>query len=216
MLRPILNGLLDLVAPVCCPGCDHALEWGERGFCSACAPLLDRLPPGPALYAFGGPLADAVRRFKYAARLDLVEPLAALLVHAAPLHAGKVDAVVPLPLHPSRLRERGFDQTALLAAPLAAALGVPLDTRRLRRIRPTPPQASLAEAQREANVRGAFEATRDETRRRVLLLDDVRTTGATLRSAAGALHRGGASQVRLMALAGVVEGRLPVARGSHL
>ncbi|HJL38064.1 MAG TPA: phosphoribosyltransferase family protein, partial [Polyangiaceae bacterium LLY-WYZ-15_(1-7)] len=122
----------------------------------------------------------------------------------------------PLPLHPSRLRERGFDQTALLAAPLAAALGVPLDTRRLRRIRPTPPQASLAEAQREANVRGAFEATRDETRRRVLLLDDVRTTGATLRSAAGALHRAGASQVRLMALAGVVEGRLPVARGSHL
>jgi predicted amidophosphoribosyltransferase len=116
---------------------------------------------------------------------------------------GKVDVVVPVPSHTMRVRARGFDHVVLLAEPVAAALSVPLDLGRLRRVRDTPPQASLPEAAREENVRGAFEATRDDRRRRVLLLDDVRTTGATTKAASAALYRAGATEVRTLTLAGV-------------
>ena len=198
-----LRGLIDLVAPRACPGCDHDLDWGELGFCPACAPLLERMPHGPAAYAYGGPLGEGIRRLKYDGRTDLLEALHALVKPLAVAHLGRVDVVVPVPLHPSRLAERGYNQAALLAEPLAAALGVPLDEERLRRVRPAVPQASLEGAAREANVHRAFEARRDDARRRVLLFDDVRTTGATLRSASGALYRSGAGTVRVQALAGV-------------
>jgi len=202
-IRAALAGLMDLVAPRRCPGCDHSLDWGELGFCAACAPLLERLPHGPAAYGYGGPLGEGLRRLKYDGRTDLLEALHALVLPLAVSHAGKVDAVVPVPLHPTRLRERGFNQAALLADALARALGVPLAEDRLVRVRSAVPQASLKEAQRAANVHRAFEGTRDPERPRVLLFDDVRTTGATLRSASGALYRAGASTVRVQALAGV-------------
>ncbi len=195
------NGLLDLLAPARCPGCDVALDFGERGFCGACALLLERLP-GPAAYVFGGPLADAIRRYKYGRRTDLVPELGALLVNAARAHVGKIDVVIPVPSHPRRVKARGFDHGVLLAEPVAKALDVPLDRARLRRIRDTPPQASLPETAREENVRGAFEATRDDARRRVLLIDDVRTTGATTKAASAALYRSGATEVRTLTLAG--------------
>ncbi|MEM1418194.1 MAG: phosphoribosyltransferase family protein [Myxococcota bacterium] len=202
MLRAIALGLLELVAPRACPGCDTDLETDDPGpFCPACAPLLDRWRGGPAAYGYGGPLAEAIRRLKYGGRLDLVDPLAGLLRDAGLAHAGHVDAVLPVPLHPAKRRRRGFHAVELLAGPLADALGVPLDRRRLRRVRDTPPQASLKDAARDANVRGAFVAGPGP--RRVLLVDDVRTTGSTMRAATAALYRGGARQVRLLALAGV-------------
>ena len=209
--RAAARGLVDLVAPRLCPGCDHPLEWGELGFCGACAPLLERLPSGPALYGYGGPLAQGLRKLKYDGRTDLVEPLSALLLEASPAHAGRVDVVVPVPLHPSRQRRRGYNQTALVAEPLARALGAPFAERALRRIRPSPPQASLPENQRATNVLGAFVADAAVLRRhcaspgpRVLLVDDVRTTGATLQAASGALYRAHATSVRILALAAVV------------
>ncbi len=202
MWRATWNGLLDLLAPRRCPGCEATHDFGERGFCGACAPLLERLP-GPAAYVFGGPMADAIRRFKYGRHTDLVADLGALFGEAARGHCGRVDAVVPVPSHPERVRSRGFDHVALLAEPVARSLEVPLDRVRLRRVRDTPPQASLPEAARDDNMRGAFVAARDDTRRRVLLLDDVRTTGATTKAASAALYRSGAHEVRVLTLAGV-------------
>ncbi len=203
MLRPVLRGLLDLIAPARCPGCDVRRDWGQEGFCEACAPLLEALPSGPSLYGYGGPLAEAIRALKYARRLDYLPVLGALMCEGARRHAGKVDAVVPVPMHPRRLRRRGFNAAELLAEPLARALAVPLSPTHLVRLRDTAVQASLGEAEREANVRGAFEGR--SVPARVLLVDDVRTTGATLRAATGALYRGGARQVRVLALAGVVD-----------
>ena len=202
-IRAALAGLMDLVAPRRCPGCDHALDWGELGFCPACAPLIERLRHGPAAYAYGGPLGEGLRRLKYEGRTDLLEALHALVVPLAAAHAGKVDAVVPVPLHPDRLRRRGFNQAALLADAMARELGVPLAEERLVRVRSSVPQASLKESERAANVHRAFEGRRDSSRPRVVLFDDVRTTGATLRSASGALYRAGCSTVRVQALAGV-------------
>ena len=192
-LRDLTQDLVDLLAPPRCPGCDGELVGIEEEFCGACGPLLDAAPRGvlpPArsasLYVYAGPLADAIRRVKYRRRTDLLGPLARLLVGAVPAYGGRVDAVVPVPLHRRRLAERGFNQAALLGRPLARALGVPLVTGRLVRVRPTPPQAELAAAERRDNVRGAF-ALRRPLPDRVLLVDDVRTTGATLAEAARTL-----------------------------
>lgn len=204
--KAVARGALDLLAPHRCPGCDEVLDWGELGFCGACAPLVERLPHGPAAYSFGGPLAEGIRGLKFHGRVDYLEALSALWLETAARHAGHVDVVVPIPLHARRMRTRGFNQTELLAAPIAKSLGVPLDATRMRRTRDTPPQANLRQVDRDGNVRGAFVAERDGARRRVLLVDDVRTTGATLRAASGALYRAGASNVRIFALAGVPDG----------
>jgi ComF family protein len=140
-----------------------------------------------------------VRRFKYADGRQLLRDLAPLLTAAAPAYAGDIDAVVPVPLHPRKLRQRGWNPAALLARPLAAALGVPLQTSWLQRVRETAVQAGLSRDARDHNVRGAFRAKQVATAR-VLLVDDVRTTGATLREAASCLEDRGHT-VRTLALA---------------
>src|SRR5438552_5159011 len=161
------------MAPNRCAGCD--LPLAHAGFCAACAPLLERAPesqrpPGLAASAFvyAGPMADAIRRMKYGGRPELAGVLGALLADAALAYAGRVDRVIALPMHPSRLRARGFNQSALLAQPVARALGLPLDLTMLRRVRHASDQASLPRAERARNVQGAFVARRPSAGGRVL------------------------------------------------
>lgn len=201
-IRWWLESVVALVAPPECAACGIDLMGDERGFCGGCEVLLERAERGVGAYVYGGPLADAIRRVKYGGRVEHLPALAHLLVEPAREHAGRVDAVVPVPLHGTRLRERGFDHVAILGRALARILGVPLRPERLRRLRATPSQAGLDAAGRMDNVRGAFAARPDSGRPRVLLFDDVRTTGATLEAAASALHASGAHTVRVMTLAG--------------
>ena len=116
-----------------------------------------------------------------------------------------VDLAVPVPLHPSKLRRRGFNQTVLLAKPLLRARGIPLDCSVLRKLRPGVAQAGLTRAARLRGPRGAYAPTRGGARRleglRVLLLDDVMTTGATTRECARVLLRAGAAEVHVAVLA---------------
>ena len=205
----MIDGFAGLLAPRTCPGCDLALRPGEGpAFCAACSPLLERpkpahLPPvfAAAAYLYVGPMADAIRRLTYEGRTELAEPLGRLLADAALAYAGRIDRVLALPLHPARLRERGFNQSALLARPVARELGVPLDVSSLVRVRPTPEQAGLTRARRSDNVRGAFAVAPRAARVRALLIDDVRTTGATLAEAAQALSEAGVPEVHTLALA---------------
>ena len=122
----------------------------------------------------------------------------------------QVDFVVPVPLAPSRERQRGYNQARLLAAEVARRLDLPLDTGVLIRLRDTPPQTSLPRARRLQNVRGAFRALRKLSGARILLVDDVTTTGATIEAAARALRRRGAVWVGALALARTPEERSDV------
>ena len=199
----IARGLLDLIAPPTCIACGEPLDPGEGGFCPRCSSLLEPASPdreAAAALLYGGPVVEAIQRFKYGGRSELAKPLAALMVEPALAMVRDVDRIIPIPLHPRRLRERGFNHAALLARRLAAHLALRLDTGTLRRVRDTPPQASIDRKHRVTNVRGAF-AARPLRGSRVLLIDDVRTTGATFASAAETLLAAGAVRVRTLALA---------------
>ncbi|MCS6797367.1 MAG: ComF family protein [Myxococcota bacterium] len=210
-MRPtmLLCAIADLVAPRRCCACDAVLPAGSSTWCAACETACEpappsALPPAPhaAVFQYGGAMAIALRRYKYAGRSELARPLGNLLAAAAPAYGDLVDAVVPVPPHPSRLRERGFDPVALLSAPLARALGVPHRLEALRRVRPTPPQAGLDARARAANVRGAFvAASKRPLPRAVLLVDDVRTTGATLAECTRVLRDAGVGSVYSVTLA---------------
>ena len=199
-----LRGLLSLVAPRRCPGCDAPIEEDAR-FCGACEPLLERA--GGALgthgaFVYGGPLADALRRYKYGGRTELAAPLGALLAaEACDRFGGAIDVVVPVPPHPRRVAERGFDPSALLALAAARALGARYVPSAIARVRDTPPQASLARARRLSNVAGCFAVRAPLDEQRVLVVDDVRTTGATLFEMARAVDDAGAASIALFALA---------------
>lgn len=126
----------------------------------------------------------------------------AAAVGADPVMSG-CDVVVPVPLHPHRLVVRGFNQSELLAGEVASGLGLPLDVRVLRRIRDTPAQVGLPKAGRRANVQAAFEAV-PSAAKRVLLVDDVVSTGSTAAACAKSLRAAGAHQVAVLTLARTV------------
>jgi ComF family protein len=186
-----------------CPRCGLSFDAGAGD--RLCGRCLAQPPPFESLvarYAYGGALSSAISRFKYAPAPWLAAPLARLLFEAyAP--GAPVDVIVPVPLHPRRLRERGFNQASLLACRGTRSLGAPLDTGILRRVVDTPHQAGMSAAQRLEALEGAFR-TRPRRRllgARVLLVDDVATTTATVRAAAAALVAGGARSVEVLCLA---------------
>ncbi|NUP07025.1 MAG: ComF family protein [Polyangiaceae bacterium] len=203
----VLRGIADLVGPQGCAACDAALE-RRSVFCSRCASMVERATtPAPkrAPFVFGGPLRDALHRLKYGSRPDLARPLGELLRAHVASEPGfeRIDLVVAVPLHPKRLVDRGFNQAALLARSAARELGARFDTGLLVRTTATLAQARLSAEERRTNVDGAFTARRaDRIRgRRVLLVDDVVTTGATMEACRRALLDAGAAEVVTLALA---------------
>lgn len=155
---------------------------------------------------------DVTERILLLLKYEPVTPLAAWLaarleevVRAEPALA-EVDCVLPVPLDRNRLRERGYNQAELIARPLAKRLGRPLATDLLRRLRSRPPKLKLSRRERWETVRGAFEAGAGDQlqKRRVLLVDDVLTSGATLDACARALRSAGAAAVHAVTVARVV------------
>lgn len=207
-----LSRLLDLIYP---PRCVHC---GARGdlLCqtcrSQCQPLEPArqpraLPPAASLdhaagaYPFEGAVRAAIHAFKYQNQRRLAEPLARLLP-AAP--EWRPDALVPVPLHPERERERGYNQAELLARALGQRWGLPV-AGGLRRTRATAHQVGQGASERADNMRAAFawqgRPLGAAPPAKLLLIDDVLTTGATLLACAEALRQAGAREVRGLALA---------------
>ena len=199
-VHDLLEGFLTLISPSRCAGCDEPSE-STGVFCDSCTALVERASGASAVFEYGGPFADAIQRFKYDGRSELGAALGSVMAGHADHWAGKVDAVVPVPLHWRRRRSRGYDQAALLAKPVARSLGVAALLRGLRRVRNTPSQVELPHAERQRNIAGAFAPWRLRGVERVLLVDDVRTTGATLRAASEALRAGGVGEVQPFVLA---------------
>ena len=153
-------------------------------------------------YCYQDPLDAIIHAFKYSGYFALAEPLGDLLVAAWPRWLAPPQVIVPVPLHAHRLRERGFNQSALLARRLARATGLPLDERAVLRIKHTMPQVGLNPDERHHNVSGAFAADSARVRHRhILLVDDVFTTGATMHAAASSLVESGAATVSAYCLA---------------
>jgi ComF family protein len=206
-----------------CPSCLSNVKPLEAAFfCRLCrTPFVDSYPLDEydlcticrentvsfdAAYSFGsydGTLRDLIHLFKYARIETLAAPLGRLMVNAIPRDE-QFDMVQAMPIHWSKRWERGFNQAELLAKPVASRYGVGL-SKGLQRVTRGKPQAGLDYTERLANLKSAFRVTRPQqvTGKRVLLVDDVFTTGATLRAAAAALKEAGARRVSALTLARV-------------
>jgi ComF family protein len=205
-LGPVVAEIADALVPPCCAGCDAPGAWFCVGCRISCEPLRGGTPglPVAAAGAHEGGLRRAIHHFKYRGERGLAAELGSLVAArvAADLAAGVVvDAVVPVPLHPERAHERGYDQTSLLAATIGTLCGVPVRAA-IHRIRHARPQVELDRAERARNVAAAFVGTVGSLAGlRIALIDDVTTTGATLREAARAARAAGARSVRAYVIA---------------
>lgn len=202
--------LLDVLAPRTCTACAAGPELGQV-FCRRCA--LDLAPSRDAAFshaetliapfAYAPPLSHALHAFKYDGRADLAAPLAALVrPHLADALAA-CDALVPVPLHPLRLAERGYNQSALLARACAAGGPLRVWPRALTRLRHTPRQVGASRAERFDNALSAFCVSEPEQvlGKRLALVDDVVTTGATALACVKALRTVGADVCAVVAVA---------------
>jgi ComF family protein len=156
---------------------------------------------------YRGVLRNALHCFKYRLQRRLAGTLGGLMTDRMPELAGewRHDLIVPVPLHPRRLRSRGFNQSLCLAAVMARQLRAPLDRFNLRRVRWTASQVGLTAHERAANVRGAFAVARPEALRDkcVLLIDDIYTSGSTVNECSRVILRAGAQAVDVLTLARV-------------
>lgn len=173
---------------------------GQTELCPLC---LSNPPPWGRFYfyaAYSTLTRELIQRLKFQAELPLAWCLGSLLGALPELAARKADydCLTPIPLHKERLTQRGFNQALEIARPLARLLDLPLRPELLRRVLPTSPQPGLSRAQRALNLQEAFSAP-ELTGERILLLDDVLTTGATMRAACACLLRAGAGSLDVAA-----------------
>lgn len=178
--------------------------------CGGCRRSLFLFDFARAYSPFEDPLKEIIHQFKYRSHASLAKPLAGLLlsVYQANLKELSADLIIPVPLHKSRERERGFNQAFELARQFSRVARIPLPTELLVRTRPTKVQAGLSRRERRINLKGAFEVSRsgmikDKT---LLLIDDVFTTGATLNECAKILKEHGARRINVLTLARVIRG----------
>ncbi len=184
----------------------NAASLDDDGFCALCAAGLIGCDASYSFGSYEGATRKLIHLFKYGKVESLSKPLSRLLATAIPLEV-RFDAVIAMPMHWRKEWDRGFNQAELLAVPVARRYGLKL-SRNLRRSRYTKAQAGLSEAGRRTNLKDSFRVVRPEqlAGKRVLLVDDVLTTGSTLRAAAEALKAAGVAHVTCLTLARVDNG----------
>lgn len=221
-LHSLGHALLDLVFPPRCPGCGrlgellcaacrsalrplppdacrlcgHALPpAAPDGLCPGCQGRATSLDGIRAACLFAHPLRDAIHQLKYENNTALAAPLAAYMADAWSRCGLTADLILPVPLHRKRLAERGYNQSALLSRELGRAVGVRVEETTLIRQKHTRQQVGLGIEERRANVANAFAVHGDLAGRRVVIVDDVCTTGSTLEACAACLRAAGAASV---------------------
>jgi competence protein ComFC len=179
---------------------------GEPHFCRDCVELQTAFSVHRSCGRYEGKLKDIVILYKYRGFKVLGKSLAEFAVQALGQEESlwwKLDALIPVPLHPKKKKQRGFNQAKLFARELAKLKNLPVIEKRLVKVKTTPAQSSLKAADRRRNLRGAFEVIRSEEieGKNLLLVDDVFTTGSTLRECSRALKKAGANEIRALTIA---------------
>lgn len=225
-IQTIGRSLAELVYPAQCAACDEPCA-DNQTFCECCARSVEPIAhsctacgfalvrPAPRClrcltltwsfqsahsgFLYGGALAEAIRKLKWTGRYPIARSLGREFSNRAP--AFTADLILPVPLHPQRLRERGYNQAALLALALGRRRGPQTNVRALKRIFATAPQSELPLDKRRDNVKSAFHCSGAVRGQRVVLVDDVMTSGATLEACARAVRQAGAVDVIALTLA---------------
>lgn len=231
-IRKAGEALLQIVYPRRCPVCDRITGWRGEKICRACRPRLSLLTPpwcmkcgrklqeegeycpecrrkkrsylrGRALYDYGS-AAEAIYRFKYGGRREYAD----FFGEQISLHLGgfirnvEPDGLVPIPLHRSRKRSRGYNQAALLAKAVGRRMDIPVYSEMLVRVKKTAPQKKLNPEERQNNLKKAFIMGRNDVKlKTIIVIDDIYTTGATIEEAARVLKEAGADRVYFITLA---------------
>ena len=212
-MKRIGKALMELLYPdrALCLGCGTLSGCREPWICEECREKLAQSWAGPfpdrrlngaaAAYRYAGPAGNLVRAFKYRQVKELAPIMAREMARAwSDIADPAIDCVVPVPMHPKRLRKRGFDHAGVLAEALCAEIGASAETL-IARTWNTPQMAKLPEEERKGALNGAFAASEAAKGRHILLIDDVYTTGETARTCAKALRRAGAVSVSFVSFA---------------
>ncbi|HIT66112.1 MAG TPA: ComF family protein [Candidatus Merdisoma merdipullorum] len=186
-----------------CKKCGKPLEKEEAEYCADCSRGKHLFTRGRAAFVYDSRMRGSIGRFKYRNRREYAdfyaEELANLCGEA--VLSWRPDALIPVPLHRSRQRKRGFNQAELVAKRLGRRLNIPVTEKTLFRIKKTSPQKELSDTQRRANLKNAFQVRENDVRlKRVVLIDDIYTTGSTVDAAASVLLEHGVENVYFLAI----------------
>lgn len=198
-------GAVTFISPPFCNVCGIPFKSSgvKNHTCGECIKNKRHYSWAREILLYNSATAKVIHRFKYKHDTVYSRALGSIMTDSQDLKG--FDVIIPVPLHIKRLRERGFNQSLLLAAVAGKKHGVPVDPFTLKRMKWTEPQVNLSGDERRANVRGAFEVAGDVCGKNILLIDDVYTTGATVGECSRVLKKNGAKDVCVLTLARTAE-----------
>ena len=203
-------GRLTFLTGSCCPVCGVIFPDSPAGehLCGSCIEKRPWFTRARAAVVYEGAVLEAIHHFKYGHQVIAGSQLARFLADFdfAGVEREVFDVILPVPLHARRLRERGFNQSLILARALGEKFGIPVDFSLLKRRKFTLTQTGLDKGEREKNIKGAFEVVHRErlTGKKIILVDDVFTTGATVNECARTLRKAGTGDITVLTLARVL------------
>lgn len=185
-----------------CMKCGKQLKKEEQEYCGDCQKKKHDYIQGIALYDYGS-MADSIFRFKYAGRMEYAKFYGRELYRKKSQWLSMVhpDALVPVPVHYSRKRKRGYNQAELIAREVSRCSGIPLNTQLIRRVERTKPLKDLNNVERQNNLKRAFKLCKNDVKLdTIVIIDDIYTTGSTVDAIAQLLHKAGVAKIYFMAL----------------
>ncbi len=194
---------LPYIKEPCCKKCGKEIRREEEEYCYDCRKQAHIYTEGRALFSYNEIMQDSVGAFKYKNRQEYAEMFGKemSLAFSDQIRRWRAEVLIPVPVHKSRYRERGYNQAALLARSIAKHTGLPEEERLLMRTKKTTAQKSLSTKERVKNLQDAFQLRKNVVQyKRIILVDDIYTTGSTADACAGALKKGGAEEVYLLCL----------------
>ena len=191
------------VKPPFCMKCGKHLAEEEKEYCSDCASHAHLYDCGRALFSYKS-VSDSIARFKYRGRQEYAAYYAARMAEGLSdfIRACRADALIPVPLHKSKLRARGYNQAEVLAEELSVLTGIPMLPDLIERVEKTAPMKDLSAAERQNNLKRAFKIRRNDVKlSTIIIIDDIYTTGSTIDAVSRELKKAGVQRIYFLTLA---------------